>query len=81
MRAMPSGSTSSRTTSPVLVDGVVAAGYAVSRKKDVATLEIEPYHKLSRGEVREVEDEGERFVRFMEDDAGRYEVVVAKFVA
>ena len=66
---------------PVLVDGVVAAGYAVSRKKDVATLEIEPYHKLSRGEVREVEEEGERFVRFMEDDAGRYEVVVAKFVA
>lgn len=53
----------------VLVDGIIAAGWVVSRRKGAARLEIEPYHKLSRGQVREVEQEGERFLRFMAEDA------------
>lgn len=53
----------------VLVDGIISGGYVVSRKKDAARLEIEPYHKLTRKQVRDLEAEGERFLRFMEEDA------------
>ncbi len=60
----------------VLVDGVIAAGYVVSRKKDAARLEIEPYHKLSKKLVREIEAEGEHFLRFMEEDAKTYAIEV-----
>jgi len=53
----------------LLIDGVIAAGWVVSRKKDAARLEIEPYHKLSKKQIREIEAEGEAFLRFMEEDA------------
>ena len=59
-----------------LIDGVIAAGWVVSRKKGVARLEIEPYHKVTKAQRREVETEGETFLRFMEEDADSYEVEV-----
>ena len=65
----------------VLVDGVISAGYAVSRKKDAARLEIEPYHKLTKKQVREIEAEGEAFLRFMEEDARSFTVEVAALAA
>lgn len=65
----------------VLVDGVISAGYVVSRRKDAARLEIEPYHRLSKKQVREVEAEGEAFLRFMEDGAASYTVEMQPFVA
>jgi hypothetical protein len=60
----------------VLVDGVIAAGWVVSRKKGAARLEVEPYHKISKAQRREVEEEGEAFLRFMEEGASTYEVDV-----
>ena len=63
----------------VLIDGVIAAGWVVSRKKDAARLEIEPYHKLTKKQVREVEQEGEAFLRFMEENAKDYTVEVPAF--
>jgi hypothetical protein len=60
----------------VLIDGVVSAGWVVSRKKGVARLEVEPIHKISKAQRREVETEGEAFLRFMEDDADSFEVQV-----
>ena len=65
----------------VLIDGVIAAGYVVSRKKDAARLEIEPYHKLTKKQAREVEAEGEAFLRFMEEGAKAYTVEVQAFAA
>jgi hypothetical protein len=65
----------------VLVDGVISAGYVVSRKKDAARLEIEPYHKLTKTQVREIEAEGESFLRFMEEDAKKFAVDVQPFVS
>jgi hypothetical protein len=65
----------------VLVDGVISAGYVVNRKKDAARLEIEPYHKLTKKQVREIETEGESFLRFMEEGAKSYTVEVAAFAA
>jgi hypothetical protein len=63
----------------VLIDGVIAGGWVVSRKKDAARLEIEPYHKLNRKQVRELEQEGEPFLRFMEEQAKEYVVEVQSF--
>lgn len=60
----------------LLVDGVIAGGWAVSRKKGAARLEIEPYHKLTKARTREIEAEGEAFLRFMEEDAESYAVEV-----
>ena len=57
----------------------VPTGWVVSRKKDAARLEIEPYHKLTKKQVREVEQEGEAFLRFMEEDAKDYIVEVQAF--
>ena len=63
----------------VLVDGVIAAGWAVTRRKDAATLEIEPYHKLTKKQVREIEAEGEAFLRFMQEDATSYTIEAQPF--
>jgi hypothetical protein len=65
----------------VLVDGIIAAGWVVSRSKDAARLEVEPYHKLGRKQVRAIELEGEQFLRFMEEDATSYAVEVQAFAA
>lgn len=65
----------------VLIDGVIAAGWAVSRRQEMARLEIEPYRKLGKGEVREIEREGDDFLRFMEEDAKSYAVEVQSFGA
>ncbi|MEO6013459.1 MAG: winged helix DNA-binding domain-containing protein [Devosia sp.] len=64
---------------PVLVDGVISAGWAVSRKKGAARLEIEPYHKLTKKAVREVEKEGHAFLRFMEEGADSFDVEMQPF--
>jgi hypothetical protein len=63
----------------VLIDGVIAAGWVVSRKKAAARLEVEPYHKLSKKQVREIEAEGEAFLRFMEGSAATYTIEVQAF--
>jgi hypothetical protein len=60
----------------VLIDGVIAAGWVVSRKKGAARLEIEPYHKLTKKQVREIETEGDAFLRFMEEGAESYDAEV-----
>jgi hypothetical protein len=64
----------------VLIDGVIAAGWVVSHKKDAARLEVEPYHKLTKKQVREIEAEGDAFLRFMEEGAKSFEVEVSPFV-
>jgi hypothetical protein len=55
----------------VLVDGVIAASWTLTRgRKAPPRLAIEPYHGLTRPQVREVEAEGRAFLKFMsEDDA------------
>jgi hypothetical protein len=60
----------------VLIDGVIAAGWVVSRKKGVAGLKIEPYHKLTKAQARDVKREGEAFLRFIEEGADSYDVAV-----
>lgn len=57
-----------------LVDGVVAGMWSVERARDRATLVLEPFAPLLGRARREVVAEGERLLRWMEDDATSFAV-------
>jgi hypothetical protein len=57
-----------------LVDGVVAGMWTVERKRDSATLRLEPFAPLPRKPRDELTAEGERLVRWIEDDATSFAV-------
>ena len=57
-----------------LVDGVVAGMWTVERARDRATLVLEPFAPVPRATRRELEAEGERLVRWIEDDATSFAV-------
>jgi hypothetical protein len=62
------------TMSPIfLVDGFVAGTWKIERTKKKATLVLRPFERVPR---RELVAEGERLVRWHEDDATSYEVSV-----
>jgi hypothetical protein len=52
-----------------LVDGFVAGTWKVGRKKKTATLVLEPFGKLARKTLAELEQEGDALLRFVEEDA------------
>jgi len=54
-----------------LVDGFVAGSWKIDRQKDLATLVLEPFVKIAKRTVAELEEEGERLLEFAEPDAGR----------
>jgi hypothetical protein len=66
------------TIAPFLVDGFVAGGWRLERGKTKATLSIEPFAPLPRAVRRELVEEGERFVRWLEEDAPAHAVFVHK---
>ncbi|HKO55533.1 MAG TPA: winged helix DNA-binding domain-containing protein, partial [Thermoanaerobaculia bacterium] len=57
-----------------LIDGFVAGTWEVERKKGVATLMFAPFGKLAKTAKRELAEEGERLLRFVEEDAKSYVV-------
>jgi len=61
----------------VLIDGTISAGWLVARKKGGARLTIEPYRKLTKAQARDVEAEGNAFVRFLEEGADSYAIEIA----
>jgi uncharacterized protein YcaQ len=58
----------------ILVDGRVAGTWEVKRAKDKATLHVGPFDPLPKAWRDELRDEGERLVRFVEDDATSFTV-------
>ena len=60
-----------------LVDGVVAGLWSVARAKDKATLRLEPFAPLPRRVRAELEGEGERLARWIEDEATSFGVAWA----
>ena len=58
-----------RVAPVVLVDGFAAATWKVERKKDVATLTVTPFGKLSASTKADIEREGTTLVKFVEPDA------------
>jgi hypothetical protein len=57
-----------------LVDGAVAGKWRVEGQSQKATLVLEPFAPLPRPAERELRDEGEGLVRFVEPDAASYAV-------
>lgn len=57
-----------------LVDGFVAGTWKVERKRKVAALILEPFGKLSKKTLTELEKEGDKLLRFVEEDAEMREV-------
>jgi hypothetical protein len=57
-----------------LVDGAVAGSWRTERTRGAATLTLEPFEPLPRTARRDLRDEAERFVRFVEPDATSYKV-------
>lgn len=60
----------------VLIDGIIAAGWTIEEKKGAAVLDIEPYHKITKAQIRAAEAEGLAFLKFMREDATSYDVRV-----
>jgi hypothetical protein len=58
----------------VLVDGMVAATWAIARSKDEAVLEIHPLTRIAANDRAEATAEGERLVRFAAPEARSYGV-------
>jgi hypothetical protein len=57
-----------------LLDGVVSGTWRVERKRGAATLEIQPFAPIPRRAAEELLAEGERLLRFVEDDAKTFDV-------
>ncbi len=57
-----------------LVDGVVAGAWRVERARRLSTLLLEPFEPLPRGVLRELREEGEQLLRFVEPEAPAYDV-------
>jgi hypothetical protein len=65
----------------VLVDGIVSGAWSVETKKGGARLVVEPYHKLRKADVRELEREGMAFLGFAAPEAERRDVEVRAVAA
>jgi hypothetical protein len=57
-----------------LIDGFVAGAWSAKRTTKVATLVLDPFEPLPRAWKRELKDEGERLLGFLEPAAPAYEV-------
>jgi hypothetical protein len=63
-----------RVRATFLIDGFVQGTWKVEKTRRTATLMIEPFEALSRGDRDALQDEGERLVRFIGEDAEAFEV-------
>ncbi len=63
-----------RIVATILVDGFVAGTWKTVREKKIARLLITPFRQLSVDSQATLETEGGKLIRFIEDDAERFEV-------
>jgi hypothetical protein len=63
-----------RVRATFLLDGFVAGTWKPERTKGSATLVIEPFEPVPEESREALLEEGERLIRFVEDDAGAFEV-------
>jgi hypothetical protein len=66
------------TIAPFLADGFVGGGWRLERATSKATLSVKPFAPLPRAVRRELVEEGERFIRWLEEDAPAHAVNVDK---
>ncbi|HZC28538.1 MAG TPA: winged helix DNA-binding domain-containing protein [Gaiellaceae bacterium] len=58
------------------VDGFIAGGWEVERRRGGAVLMLQPFARLSKGARSELDAEGEQLLRFIEPDAHSYAIRV-----
>jgi Winged helix DNA-binding domain len=63
-----------RIRATFLVDGVVAGTWSAKRGGKRATLTVEPFGRLRKRDAKALEEEGERLLRLVEDDATSFSV-------
>jgi hypothetical protein len=63
-----------RVAATILVDGFVAGVWKIEKTKTSATLVIEPFARLSKRDRTALAEEGERLVRFVDEDAKTFDV-------
>ncbi|MBV9497132.1 MAG: AlkZ family DNA glycosylase [Acidobacteria bacterium] len=68
------GTANLRILATFTVDGFVAGTWDTEKKKGVATLKLSPFGKLSKAVKKELAEEGERLLRFVEPDAKSYAI-------
>ena len=59
-----------RVRATFLIDGFVRGVWKVEKTRRAATLVIEPFERLSRGDRDSLSEEGERLVRFLAEPQG-----------
>ena len=67
-----------RVAATILVDGFVRGVWKIEKKRDTATLVIQPFDKLTKQDRAALVDEGERLIRFVEEKAKSLEVRVGE---
>jgi hypothetical protein len=66
--------TAGRVRSTFLVEGWVRGAWKIERVKRAAALVVEPFYPLDTADRKALEAEGERLLRFVEDDAETFAV-------
>jgi len=61
-----------------LVDGFVAGTWRIERKKSLAHMTLSPFAALSKAAQRDLAAEASALVRFLEEDASKFDVAFAK---
>ena len=67
-----------RVRATFLIDGFVSGTWRTERKRGSATMSLVPFVSLSQPDLAALAEEGEALLRFMEDDATRFEVNLAE---
>lgn len=65
-----------RVAPVVLIDGFAAATWKIDRRKDTATLAIEPFTKIASTFKTEMEKEGSELLKFVEPDANNRQIKI-----
>lgn len=66
--------TAGRVRATILLDGFVAGVWKIEKSRNMATLVIEPFERLSRQDRDYLTEEGEKLVRFVGDDVKAHSV-------
>jgi hypothetical protein len=66
-----------RVRATFLWDGEVRGTWTIERKKATATLHLAPFEPLPKPAAEALAEEGERLLRFVEDDAATFAVTIA----
>jgi hypothetical protein len=67
-----------RVAATFLVDGFVAGTWTIERQKRAATLVLEPFSPLTKQAREDLSKESEALLRFVEEDAGAYDLRFTK---